>query len=148
MKKKTVFGQIHCVPGQLVCVLRRERGKWVLESRQAIEQLSAEGNLILMPDWAQSPLCGRLEKGFLADFAPSLILTKYLLCITWHALHPTLVFPVQVLNSLGRFVFHLAGPGPCPTQQAHAGVSGILPHEKLAPLSLNLRYASGSHVSL
>lgn len=131
-----------------MCVLSRGRGKWVLESRQASEQLSAEGNLILMPDWAQSPLCGRLEKGFLADFAPSLILTKYLLCITWHALHPTLIFPGQVLNSLGRFVFHLAGLGPCPTQQAHAGVSGILPHEKLAPLSLNLRYASGSHVSL
>lgn len=118
--------------------------KWVLESRQASEQLSAEGNLILMPDWAQSPLCGCLEKGFLADFTPSLILTKYLLCIEWHAL----VFPGQVLNSLGRFVFHLAGPRPCPTQQAHAGVSEILPHEKLAPLSLNLRCASGSHVPL
>lgn len=84
----------------------------------ASEQLSAEGNLILMPDWAQSPLCGRLEKGFLADFAPSLILTKYLLCITWHALRPTLVFPGQVSNRLGRFVFHLAGLGPCPAQQA------------------------------
>lgn len=120
----------------------------MLESSQASEQLSAEGNLILMPDWAQSPLCGRLEKGSLADVAPSLILTKYLLCITWHALHPTFIFPGQVLNSLGRFVFHLAGLGPCPTQQAHAGVSGLLPHEKVAPLSLNLCYASGSHVSL
>lgn len=120
----------------------------MLESRQASEQLSAEGNFILMPDRAQSPLCGRLEKGFLADIAPSLILTKYLLCITWRALHPTFIFPGQVSNSLGRFVFHLAGPRPCPTQQAHAGVSGILPHEKLAPLSLNLHCASGNYVSL
>lgn len=131
-----------------VCLRGGGLGKWVLESRQASEQLSAEGNLILMPDWAQSPLCGRLEKGLLAALAPSLILTKYLLCITWHALHPALVFSRPGLNSLGQFVFHLAGPGPCPTQQARAGVSGILPHEKLAPLSLILRYASGSHVSL
>lgn len=108
----------------------RRHDKWVLESRWTAEQLSAEGNLILMPDWAQFPLCGSLEKGFLADVAPSLILTKYLQCITWHALHPTLIFPGQVLNSLGQFLFHLAGLGPCPIQQAHAGVSGILPHEK------------------
>lgn len=120
----------------------------MLESRQASEQLSAEGNFILMPDWAQSPLCGYLEKGLLADFALSLNLTKYLLCITWHALHPTFIFPGQVLKSLGRFVFHLAGLGPCPAQQAHAGVSGILPHEELAPPSVNLLCASGSHVSL
>lgn len=120
----------------------------MLESRHASEQLSPEGNVILVPDRAQSPLCGRLEKGLLADFAPSLILTKYLLCITWHALHPTLIFPGQVLNSLGQFVFHLAGLWPCPYSAGHAGVSGIMPHEKAAPPSLNLRSASGSHVSL
>lgn len=99
--KDTEFSYIHCVPGQLVCFLRRGRGKWLLESRQTCEQLSAEGNFFLMPNWAQSPLCGRLEKGFLADFAPSLILTKYLLCITWQALHPTLVFPGQRFEQFG-----------------------------------------------
>lgn len=98
----------------------------MLESRQPSEQLSAEGNFFLMPVWAQSPLCGCLEKGFLADFAPSLVLTKYLLLIAWQALHSHLIFPGQILNSLGRFVFHLAGLGPRPCQQAHAGV--ILPH--------------------
>lgn len=111
-------------------------------------QLSAEGNLILMPDGVQSPLCGCLEKDSLADFAPSLILTRYLQCITWYALLPTLIFPGQVLNSLGRFVFHLAGHEPSPSQQAHAGVSGILPHQKLAPLSLNPLYDSRIHTSM
>lgn len=57
LEKKTVFCEIHGVPGQLLCVLERGRGKWVLESRRATELLSAEGNFILMPDWAQpSPL--------------------------------------------------------------------------------------------
>jgi len=42
----------------------------VLESRQASEQLSAEGNFFLMPDWAQSPLCGCLEKRVLGRLCP------------------------------------------------------------------------------
>lgn len=121
-------------------------GSWKADG--PVSSCLQKGNFILMPDWAQSPLCGCLEKGFLAGIAPSLILTKYLQCITWHALHPTLVFPGQVLNRLGRFVFHLAGLRPRPTQQAHAGVSETLPHEKLAPLSLNLHSASGIHISL
>lgn len=113
------------VPEQLG-VIRGGHGKWVLESSQGNEQLSAEGNFFLMPVWAPSPLCGCLEKGFLAEFAPSLVLTKYLLFIAWQALHSHLIFPGQVLNSLGSFVFHLAGLGPRPFQQAHAGV--VLPH--------------------
>lgn len=145
--KQTGYGWIHCVPGHLVCVLSR-RGKWVLESRQTSEQLSAEGNLILMPDWAQSPLCGRREKGFLAHLAPSLILTKYLLCITWHALHPTLIFPGQVWTVWGDLCSIWLDSGHAPLSRPRAAVSGILPYEKLAPLSLNLQCASGSHVSL
>lgn len=57
-----------------------------------------------------------------------------------------LFFPGQVLNRLGQFVFHSAGPGPPPTQRVCAGVSGIFPQEKLAPLSLNLRCACGIHI--
>lgn len=105
-----------------VYVLRKRRGKWVLESIQASEQLSAKGNFFLMPDWAQSPLCGRLEKGFLADFAPSLILTKYLLCITWQTLHPTKIFSRQGFEQFGAIcvpfgwtwaMSHSAGPCWC-----------------------------------
>lgn len=72
-----------------------------------------------------------------------ILTVHHMACITSHS-H----FSRPGLSSLGRFVFHLAVLGPCPTQQAHAGVSEILPHEKLAPLSLNLCCVSGIHISL
>lgn len=50
------------------------------------------------------------------------------------------------MNRLEQFVFHSAGPEPPPTQRACAGVSGIFPQEKLAPLSLNLHCACGIHI--
>lgn len=75
---------------EVACVLSRGRGKWVLESRWASEQLSAEGNLILMPDRAQSPLCGCLEKRLPGRLCPiinfdQIFTVHHMACLTSHS---------------------------------------------------------------
>lgn len=100
----------------------RGLSKWVLESRQASEELSAEGNFSLMPDWAQSTLCGCLEKGNLADFVLSLILTKYLLCITC-SLTSLFNFSRPGFEQFGAICVPFAWTQAIPSQQGYSRFS-------------------------
>lgn len=91
--------------------------KWLLERRQASEQLSAEGNLFLMPDWAQTFSLWMPRKRVLGRLCPSInfdqIFTVHLMV---SLVSHFCIFPSQNWNSWGQFMFPLVGLEPCLSQ--------------------------------